>query len=67
MQKRFKVQAFRNNQFQTVDHLGQDELDQWMGVAYGRWATVRVIEETTGKTVTYTDDGEWGVKVKVEG
>ena len=38
-------------------HLNSEELDSWMRSAYGKYATVKVIQDLTGKFVVYTDNG----------
>ena len=60
----FKIAKVRSDGTrETLDRLGRDELDPWMRDAYGKHATVEVTQETTGKTVIYTDNGEWWEKV----
>ena len=45
------------------ENLGQDELDAWMIAKHGKYATVSVTHDQSGKTVLYTDDGQWWDKV----
>ena len=44
--------------------INNDELDAWMIAAYGKFATVQVVQDLTGKKVIYTDNGEWWEIVK---
>ena len=38
-------------------HLNGDELDSWLESVYGKYATVKVVQDMTGKFVVYTDNG----------
>lgn len=43
--------------------LNHDELDGWMADKYGKFATVQVSCDQTGKTIVYTDNGIWWERV----
>ena len=59
----FKVSRVRlNGDLNTLDHLGLNELDQWMVDNYGKYATVQV-DCSNGKSAIYTDNGTWWEKV----
>lgn len=40
------------------ENLSNDELDVWMVSQYGKRATIQVVQDLTGRTVVFTDDGE---------
>lgn len=40
------------------ENLATSELDAWMLSQYGKRATIKVIEDLTGRSVVFTDDGE---------
>jgi len=48
-----------NKTLSCKEHLNNDELDAWMVNAYGKFATVQVLQDLTGKVVVYTDNGDW--------
>lgn len=60
----FTVHAVQTNGMLTnKEHLNNDEIEQWFGEAYGKFATIQVVQDTTGKKVVYTDNGDWWEKV----
>lgn len=40
-----------------------DEVNEWLNKVYGKYATVRIVQEQTGKFRTLTDNGEFFVKI----
>jgi len=44
------------------EHLNADELDTWMSNIYGKFTTVKVIEDNSKKEIIYTDNGREFVK-----
>lgn len=52
-----------NGSLSHKEHLAHNELDQWMADKYGKFATVQVTCDQTGKTIVYTDNGEKWEKV----
>ncbi|MGA1381393.1 MAG: hypothetical protein ACO30N_07560 [Schleiferiaceae bacterium] len=62
---RFLVQKMNlDGSVSTIDRLGSIELDGFMAEAYGRYATLLVTEENSGRAVIYTDNGEWWDSVR---
>lgn len=55
--------AYKINLDGTLSHrenLGHSELDEYMSRVYGKFPSVKVVRDTDGKEVVYTDNGiEW--------
>ena len=53
----FTVYQVSRNRLTNKEHLNSNELDRWMESVYGKYATVKVVHDKTGKFVVYTDNG----------
>ena len=50
------------------ENLNHDELDDWMARVYGKFASIQIRQDQTGKLITYTDNGEsWEFISRVQG